>query len=114
MTRTPFPYWEYEARCAAQFEARYPGEELPRNDWVIRFGDRDAKLHHRPKSPPGSVDARRSTHKKRPTYPCQTGMASRRQQRPPCLLHPRAARRAAVTPPPVVARPRRGRSTGRS
>ena len=59
MTRTPFPYWEYEARYAAQFEARHPGEELPRNDWVIRFGDRDAKLHHRLKSPPGSVDASR-------------------------------------------------------
>ena len=57
--RVPFRYWEKEAQYAIEYEINHPGEELPRNDWTIRFGDREAKLHHRLTKPLNSVDASR-------------------------------------------------------
>ena len=57
--RVPFEYWVKEAQYATKFEANHPGEELPRNEWTIRFGDREAKLHHRLTAPLNLVDAPR-------------------------------------------------------
>ena len=47
--RVPFGYWVKEAQYTIEFEADHLGEELPRNEWTIRFGDLEAKkLHHGP------------------------------------------------------------------
>ena len=61
-----------EAQYATEFEAEHLGEEPPRNEWSIRFGDREAKkLHNRLNAPLNSVDAPRSDFENSLRYSAQ-------------------------------------------